>query len=185
MACDLPTSTIWLQPVPIYDKIAQHTAPPSDSYSPSSSSTSSATYSDSDDSVSAPSSQSSVAPSDWSSSDNELDNRSWPAGQPPARVDFNSSELSSTLSYHFQESRLKALSSEFPPNPRRTQRLNSYEYQDGQTVVACPRPPPSLVRQSERKENFVDTLVGKLTLSKEPRDHADDPPSRRHYNSND
>ena len=48
-------------------------------------------------------------------------------------------------------------------NPRRTQRLNSYELQDGKTVSSCPRPPPSLVRQSERKENFVDSLVGKLT----------------------
>ena len=185
MACDLPTSAIWSQPVPIYDKIAEHTAPSNDSYSPSASSTSSATYSDSEDSVSAPSSQSSVAPSESSSSDNELENRPWHVLQRPERVDSDSSELSYTLSHHYQASRPKAFASEFPPNPRRTQRLNSYEYQDGQTVVACPRPPPSLVRQSERKENFVDTLVGKLTLSKEPRDNADDPPSRRHYDSND
>lgn len=48
-------------------------------------------------------------------------------------------------------------------HPRRTQRLNSSECQDGQSTAQCPRPPPSLVRQSERKDNFVDSLVGKLT----------------------
>ena len=51
-------------------------------------------------------------------------------------------------------------------HPRRTQRLNSYESQDGKSVSSCPRPPPSLVRQSERKENFVDSLVGKLIFTR-------------------
>ena len=51
-------------------------------------------------------------------------------------------------------------------HPRRTQRLNSCESQDGKFVSSCPRPPPSLVRQSERKENFVDSLVGKLTFTR-------------------
>ena len=49
-------------------------------------------------------------------------------------------------------------------HPRRTQRLNSCESQDGKNTHMCPRAPPPLVRQSERKDNFVDSLVGKLTL---------------------
>lgn len=57
----------------------------------------------------------------------------------------------------------EAVAPESRQNPRRTQRLNSYESHDGKIVSSCPRPPPSLVRQSERKENFVDSLVGKLT----------------------
>lgn len=44
---------------------------------------------------------------------------------------------------------------ELRKNPRRS---NSYVAQNG---VPCPRPPPCLMRQSERKVNFVDNLVGK------------------------
>lgn len=58
---------------------------------------------------------------------------------------------------------IEAVAPEVRKHPRRTQRLNSGESQDGKTTTACPRPPPSLVRQSERKDNFVDSLVGKLT----------------------
>lgn len=43
---------------------------------------------------------------------------------------------------------------ELRKHPRRT---NSYVVQNG---VPCPRPPPCLMRQSERKVNFVDNLVG-------------------------
>lgn len=43
---------------------------------------------------------------------------------------------------------------ELRKHPRRT---NSYVIQNG---VPCPRPPPCLMRQSERKVNFVDNLVG-------------------------
>ena len=49
-------------------------------------------------------------------------------------------------------------------HPRRTQRFDSHESEDGKVTTVCPRPPPPLVRQSERKDNFVDSLVGKLTL---------------------
>lgn len=48
-------------------------------------------------------------------------------------------------------------------HPRRTQRLTSCESQDGKTTTTGPRPPATLVRQSDRKDNFVDSLVGKLT----------------------
>ena len=44
-------------------------------------------------------------------------------------------------------------------HPRRTQ--PSAELCSG-SGAPYPRPPPSLIRQSERKENFVDSLVGKL-----------------------
>lgn len=48
-------------------------------------------------------------------------------------------------------------------NPRRTQRLNRVESQDGVVISQRALPPPTLVRQSERKNSFVDSLVGKLT----------------------
>ena len=52
-----------------------------------------------------------------------------------------------------------AIAPELRQNPRRTQ-------QCGQPSVAvptsCPRQPPSLIRQCERKISFVDNLVGEL-----------------------
>lgn len=47
-------------------------------------------------------------------------------------------------------------------HPRRTQRFTDSTTSNGGSAAACPRPPPSLVRQCERKDNFVDSLVGKL-----------------------
>ena len=43
-------------------------------------------------------------------------------------------------------------------NPRRTQRLCQHESSTGNNA---PLPPPPLVRQCDRKVNFVDSLVGK------------------------
>lgn len=45
-------------------------------------------------------------------------------------------------------------------HPRRTHRLTEANAKNGATT-SCLRPPPALVRQSERKDNFVDSLVGK------------------------
>ena len=47
-------------------------------------------------------------------------------------------------------------------HPRRTQRLTDVDSHKNGSTTSCPRPPPSLVRQCERKDNFVDSLVGKL-----------------------
>ena len=51
---------------------------------------------------------------------------------------------------------------EFRQHPRRTQPLAQQDPRHGCTATVCPRPPPPLVRQSDRKLNFVDGLVGKL-----------------------
>lgn len=53
------------------------------------------------------------------------------------------------------------VSSEYRQHPRRTQPQAQI---NGCSTAACPRPPPSLVRQSERKDHFVENLVGKLSL---------------------
>ena len=57
---------------------------------------------------------------------------------------------------------IKAVALEARQHPRRTQRLYSQDSQDGSSSTSCLRSPPALVRQSERKHNFVDSLVGKL-----------------------
>ena len=46
-------------------------------------------------------------------------------------------------------------------HPRRTQPLTEFVSQKGGPTASCPRPIPALVRQCERKDNFVDSLVGK------------------------
>ena len=46
-------------------------------------------------------------------------------------------------------------------HPRRSQPNQYAELQNGQRTA---RPPPALVRQCDRKDNFVESLVGKLTL---------------------
>lgn len=51
----------------------------------------------------------------------------------------------------------EAVAPELRMHPRRT---NSYVTQSN--GVTCPRPPPCLMRQSERKVNFVDNLVGEF-----------------------
>jgi len=45
-------------------------------------------------------------------------------------------------------------------NPRRTQPQPGVRSQDGSLDTSKSRPPPSLVRQDVRKDNFVDGLVG-------------------------
>ncbi len=57
----------------------------------------------------------------------------------------------------------EAVAPESRQHPRRTQRLTEVDPQKGGSTASCPRPPPSLIRQCERKDNFVDSLVGKLT----------------------
>ncbi len=47
-------------------------------------------------------------------------------------------------------------------HPRRTKPLAQHGQEQGIATTECPRPPPSLVRQCDRKVNFVDNLVGKL-----------------------
>lgn len=135
--------------------------------SPSSSSTSSIF------SIDAPSSQSSTASSSTSSVNviwtNELQN--W--GFPPSRHGYSqggsavSSEnllrLNSGITKNGQPE--QALSQVVAPesrkNPRRTHRGSQGNDQASDISSAVPRPPPALVRQCERKDNFVDNLVGK------------------------
>lgn len=45
-------------------------------------------------------------------------------------------------------------------HPRRTQPQSGVRSQDGSLDASRSRPPPSLVRQDVRKDNFVDGLVG-------------------------
>ena len=144
-------------------------------YSPSLASTASSSSS-SVFSLEAPSSQSSVSStagdssSAWNS-ENENENQLFTTSHVSKHSTTSSSGEEITITSYLPCSQLRA---QLPPevtalksrqHPRRTQRLNSYESQDGKSV-SCPRPPPSLVRQSERKENFVDSLVGKLTCAR-------------------
>lgn len=47
-------------------------------------------------------------------------------------------------------------------HPRRTKPSAQQHPRPGNATTGCSRPPPSLVRQCDRKVNFVDNLVGKL-----------------------
>ena len=60
-----------------------------------------------------------------------------------------------------QNNQFNAVASESRQHPRRTQPQNQ---PNGCSTAAGAKPPPSLVRQSERKDNFVESLVGKLSL---------------------
>lgn len=53
------------------------------------------------------------------------------------------------------------VSTEYRQHPRRTQPQAQI---NGCSTATRPRLPPSLVRQSERKDHFVEGLVGKLSL---------------------
>ena len=143
-------------------------------YSPSLASTASSSSS-SVFSLDAPSSQSSVSSSaGWSSSawnsENENEHQYFTSRHISQQNTTSSSEdeviITSQLPSRLQpqNSGAEAIAPKSRQHPRRTQCLNSFESQDGKGVLSCSRPPPSLVRQSERKENFVDSLVGKLTL---------------------
>ena len=135
-------------------------------YSPSIASTASSS-SDSVFSVDAPSSQSSASSDSWSSSS---DRSSWISETEDTYFRSRDSlvqpaeEFVSTIvSAYGAANIVPPIPSESRQHPRRTQRLNSSESQDGKSGIPCVRPPPSLVRQSDRKDNFVDSLVGKLT----------------------
>ena len=138
-------------------------------YSPSSASTTSSTSS-SAFSVDVPSSQSSVSCSsvdDWTNSSyqNENENPNSTNLQPrPCHDSAFSVEDSKNCPAYLPSRPLLpgVIAPSSRQHPRRTQRLNSYESQDGKKITQCPLPPPSLVRQSERKDNFVESLVGKL-----------------------
>ena len=58
-----------------------------------------------------------------------------------------------------------AVAPELRVNPRRTQQSSQAGCQDGKSTT---RAPPSLVRQCDRKDNFVESLVGKPTLPNSP-----------------
>ena len=139
-----------------------------ETYSPSNASTASSS-SDSVFSVDAPSSQSSVTSEVWSNSSersswiNETEVQFFGSrdGTLQASEEHISTNRSSCSIYQALKS-VQPVALESRQHPRRTHRFNSSESQDGQTGASCPRPPPSLVRQSERKDNFVDSLVGKL-----------------------
>ena len=60
------------------------------------------------------------------------------------------------------QGRSDAVPAELRRNPRRTQRLSPSNDPNGCHTTCHPRQPPSLIRQSDRKYNFVDSLVGKL-----------------------
>ena len=148
----------------------QHALHKSIPYSPSNVSTTSSTSS-SAFSVDAPSSQSSVSCSsvdDWSSSayQRDIEGASVYGAQPLRRQDSNSSEedvnssCSTNFTPHSQPTGTADPSAR--RHPRRTQRLNSSESCDGKQATNHPLAPPPLVRQSERKDNFVESLVGKL-----------------------
>lgn len=60
-----------------------------------------------------------------------------------------------------QNQQFNPVASECRQHPRRTQPQAQLS---GCPTATGPRPPPSLVRQSERRDNFVEGLVGKQSL---------------------
>ncbi|KAL9096805.1 MAG: hypothetical protein Q9163_006404 [Psora crenata] len=154
---DVDTASPW--PVQI---LANYPRSPSATSTKSNSSASSSVFS-----VDAPSSQSSVAWTSvgWSSWHNEIE---------PPHSGQVASEIHQPNNYMPKENLcLNGLKSLPPPqpcvapearqHPRRTQRVTSTGSQDGTSATLCHRPPPTLVRQSERKINFVDSLVDTTT----------------------
>lgn len=139
-------------------------APSSPMDASTASSTPSSTFS-----VDAPSSHSSISSSSgWSSSRWHLENGNH-AGRDYGLLQRHNSMSSeedyapSSVSSDYNQKHREAIAPQSRVHPRRTQpRLNTQNLQDGQHMNPCPRPPPSLIRQSERKDNFVDSLVGKL-----------------------
>ena len=137
--------------------------------SPSALSINSISSSASGSSVDAPSSQSSISSASTASSDDpwlvglaELpcqhqDLQSWDKSKENAGPRSNTTIWDQLV----KRSQAGLAAAENRQNPRRTQRLNRLGSRDGVVTSQCPLPPPSLVRQSERKSNFVDSLVGK------------------------
>ena len=155
-------------------------------YSPSIASAASSS-SDSVFSVDAPSSQSSECSSDaWLSSSevNEFETIFHQFGESTIQAgEAHPVRSCSSYSTSQLENSIRAVAPESRQHPRRTQRLNSWGSQDGKNGPTCVRAPPSLVRQSERKDNFVDSLVGKLTdrCSRRGKLLTNPSPSRHHH----
>lgn len=81
-----------------------------------------------------------------------------------ATITARSPGLKSSAAQHIQQRAqlpCKAVAPEARKHPRRTHRLPPINVNNGVSGPG-PRPPPALVRQCERKDNFVDSLVGKL-----------------------
>ncbi|KAL8716186.1 MAG: hypothetical protein Q9220_000091 [cf. Caloplaca sp. 1 TL-2023] len=137
----------------------------SDSHSiTSSSSDSSSTYSVF--SLDAPSSQSSISStaSSWEGESDSAYLSDPPTTQQPASY---AAAYGITITSHQPKPKIVHLqhsnpvASECRQHPRRTQPQASA---NGCAASIGPRPPPALVRQSERKENFVESLVGSQFL---------------------
>lgn len=123
-------------------------------------------------SLDAPSSQSSIASSStsslnavWEKENEDEYFSSYQSSQESATIASECSQgLKSSVAKHIQRrSQLpcEAVAPEARKHPRRTHRLPPINVNNG-VSGPCPRPPPALVRQCERKDNFVDSLVGKL-----------------------
>ena len=114
---------------------------------------------------SAPSSSKSASHVGWESeaSESEHEDHISPAEQTSA-YQITSITRSQTveLGNHGRVSH-DAVAPELRQHPRRTQPTASTTAQHG---CQAARPPPSLVRQCDRKDNFVESLVGKLTMQR-------------------
>lgn len=96
--------------------------------------------------------------------------------------------LNSTTTKHEQpevQPLSQAVAPESRKHPRRTHRDAQGNDRNGAAASACPRPPPALVRQCERKDNFVDSLVGKITSFATFDIKCLPSYSKRYHNSND
>lgn len=79
-----------------------------------------------------------------------------------ASIDSTSQNIAHTVSQHVAtgaRATETAVAPELRQHPRRTQPSAQVDAQNGFPTT---RPPPSLVRQCDRKDNFVESLVGKL-----------------------
>lgn len=124
-------------------------------------------------SLDAPSSQSSIASSStsslnavWEKENEDEYFSSYQSSQESATIASECSQgLKSSVAKHIQRrSQLpcEAVAPEARKHPRRTHRLPPINVNNG-VSGPCPRPPPALVRQCERKDNFVDSLVDTTT----------------------
>lgn len=129
-------------------------------------------------SLDTPSSQSSMASSTSSlnavweneNEDERLSNDQ--SSQDCATISSRSPKITSSVAKHGPPGAqlpCKAVAPEARKHPRRMHRLPPINVNNG-VSGPCARP-PALVRQCERKDNFVDCLVGKLTCRPRP-----DPP---------
>lgn len=144
---------------PSIQQKASHAHPYASSIASSASSSSSSIFS-----LDCVSSQSSISSSSTNPVDVIWENEASGESQVTGRGLVHSNESSSRcLRGGVRGSAPKVADAAVPPelrkHPRRTS-CNNVAQPNGASS-ACPRPPPSLVRQCERKVNFVDNLVGK------------------------